>query len=1253
MSAYWPTIAGSAAVGAAFAAAFTAAVWYLPHGGVKYVVLAALAGGAVIAAAVAMRNPRWTALWTAIGLIPGWFFARALSSGLIAAEANDLGFFGVYWEAGGWNEFAVVALVAVLLLYQAFADGSLSRIGPFVDLSGPRSGGGPVQSVSGNNNTATLNVVTNAPNYDSEIDEAKSKLEAGDPAAAKLVLNRIRVRHLDELTPRQKYRVLANLGSAEHRLGNNAVAGPLLVEAAEQLPDDIEARGRSALGHLLLGDHETARPLAEEVLERRPTDEVAAHVLVHCAGEDPVRKMIDRLHEGAQTPAVLLAAGRFALSRGELDFAVESLERAGAESSDDPEEVATLATALLGTREPLFQVPHRIVEEDRRVVRRAQSLFDRLIASGGNDGRILAGCHFNRARCREFLDDLDGAAEDMGAAAVHLAEEGDDGNEYAMNAAELLWRADRRQQAVEAMFIRAERYRDPRAAAQLANLVCLELFAGRRQRVLEVVEALLRDETDPHDRAVLLYPAVRLCHCHAVPDRVENLIAAAGDLPDGVAGVVRAEHHCRLGETDEANDAVDSALPFAEELEPPIPGWLADILLRLERPREAFQVYDTFVPRDVPTTEAGRMADAGLQAGFEAEVLAFCGELRSNGVHVPVCREAEVVILAEARCYAEAADAAVTAAEESSDPAFARRMRLLRARLGVAENRADWIESTPDCLPPFSELAGDDLRCLAACYAHPAGPGRLAAVEVLYPLIRQNPNRSDLQKAFVQAMGMGQEAFGLPEPRTVAPGAAFSLRRAGDERMEPVWWSVIEEDDGVPNANQRELPADYPVATAAASKEVGDVLLLGEGGHTVEYRVAEIVSKFVHLFRVICDQWELRFPGEFFVRKFDLIPPGGSEPDVATMLRVMEQGQRRTQSIMRVYDKGPMPLAMLAEILGRPPYEVQAAVAADDDHRILCEGGEPCQRRESAEAAAAAGAVVVGPAAAHTLILLDVPERNMRFPVRLLVPEAALQDLRLTARADSRRGGQSGHAVVRGGRIVYRDYTEEELERYRCGLLEAADWLERVGEVQSGRVVLALGPARRQLAKITSHATTHAVATAREEGLPLWEDDLAVRRVAEQTEGIGTLSTFGMLTLLRRSASEAELAAEFEARLLAMGYGPTLVTDAIIAAAGRLSGWNTRAEPLKGVLRSVAFGWFSGRGVAAGTLATIKALCRAKCPLVGHRDDCARVLLQAVTDHPASEEVLERVADLPDRAFGLWTPFAHEVRAAARRRRRG
>lgn len=739
---HWKSVVGSALAAAALGGAATAANWYLPSGGLKSVVLVAFAVGAVVAVVVVMRNPRWLALRTATGLVTGWAVARAISSGFLAIWADGIGSAGFYWETGGWSDVTVVPLVGVLLLYQAVADGRLSGISSLLNISSARSGGGPAISVSGNDNIVTQNVVTNAPDFDSEIDEAKSQLKEGEPAAAKLILNRLWTRHRDQLSPRQRYRVLANLGSAEHELGDDATAGPLLVEAAAQLPNEAEAQGRGAFGHQLLGEHETAKRLAEEVLSRRPTDELAAQVLVYCAGDETVREVIDRLRNTAKTRVVLSAAGRFALSRRELEFAIECLEQIGAESSDEPEEVAALATALLGTREPLFQRPHRVCDEDRRVVHRARKMFDRLITSGRGDARAASGYRFNRARCREFLDDLEGAASDMNAASVHLASvDSEEGGQYAINAAELLWRAGRREQAVEAMATRAELHRDPLAAAQFANLVCSEGFAARRGQALNLASELLTDASDLHERSTLLYASVGLCHCQNVPDRVEDLIAAAGELPAGVVDIVRAEHHHRLGDAAAANVAINAAMPSAGELKESAPVWLADILCRLGRWEEAFRVYDEVVPRHASTTEAGRMAEAGLQAGLEAEVLAFCEELRANHILIPVCREVEVIILAEARCYTDAANVAEVAARESTDESFARRMRLLRARLGVAEDRAEWIELSSDRLPSFSELAGDDLRHLAVCYAHPAGPGRLAAVEDLYPLVRKNPSR--------------------------------------------------------------------------------------------------------------------------------------------------------------------------------------------------------------------------------------------------------------------------------------------------------------------------------------------------------------------------------------------------------------------------------------------------------------------------------------------------------------------------------
>ncbi len=83
-------------------------------------------------------------------------------------------------------------------------------------------------------------------------------------------LNVIRVRKWDVLTPRQRFRVLANIGGAYFEAGDPLQAGQYFIDAAVHQPDAADAVAKLAVGYELIGDRDKARSIATTNSERFP-----------------------------------------------------------------------------------------------------------------------------------------------------------------------------------------------------------------------------------------------------------------------------------------------------------------------------------------------------------------------------------------------------------------------------------------------------------------------------------------------------------------------------------------------------------------------------------------------------------------------------------------------------------------------------------------------------------------------------------------------------------------------------------------------------------------------------------------------------------------------------------------------------------------------------------------------------------------------------------------------------------------------
>ena len=871
----------------------------------------------------------------------------------------------------------------------------------------------------------------------------------------------------------------------------------------------------------------------------------------------------------------------------------------------------------------------------------------------GPDAPDPRGLHFNRARAFELLGDLDRAADEMQEATRELGS-GPDDADYVVNVAELLWRVGRRPRAMEVLGSFLDRRPVARVAAHYAHLAGADGVEPHRERAVRLAEDLLSGgaPSDDETTGFLLHSGVNLCRRIDDRERGERLITHVPDLPPYMLETVRGVHQHRWNDPA-AGDTAERARTALDTVNDPsdlMVRNLAELLFRLGRDPEAFELFERVVPRNQATPDAAPMVQSGLNADYGPRVLKFCRDLRAAGVCDRACREAEVQLLIQLGCLEKAAGLAGETAAETVEKDLGKRMRFLRSVCGVLGERPEWVESDPQRLPAFDAVRGRDVKVLAEIYCSDGGPGAAAALDKLYPLARAVPADRHARRAFAGLFVPRDRIPTLTAPGAVAPGTAVGLSEpnASPEHAKSVlWWAVAAPDDPPATEELNEVAPDHPTAERLLGKRVGDVVLLEEQGRTVARRVCEVVTKYMYLCRHICGTWETLFPDESFIRVVSMKDPRGKY-DFDPMIRRMEEGRRGEAALLDIYESGPVPLAMLAERLGMNGFDVHRLLAAERDRHINCADGTVEQRTAALAALDRADGVVIGPVAAGTVLLHRLHERITRWPIQITVAAATVRQFRAAVHEDMRGAGRGWQAYVVDGRVVMREWSEQELRAYRTSLETFCDWLETECEVEDGEASLDLAERHRWL-EFTDDATTHSVGLARRSGIPLWNDDLAVRVLASQWEQVKTACTFEFFReLVARQAIDEVTSRTMEAELIGHGYRYALVTEHVVGAAGTNTHWDSREFPLRGVLAAIGGAAFNTYGVWLGAVRALHAIAAA--PLVDRRERCVAAVTEAVAGHADGRTVLRLLAQPGADLFGVQVLFADAVRTAAARR---
>ena len=106
-----------------------------------------------------------------------------------------------------------------------------------------------------------------------EIDEARDHINNHEYQLAKLLLQRVRSRHVSQLTERHRFRLLTNLAVVAMGEDDWKRAADSFIEARTYQPDDETAQVNEALALQILGEREKAFTVSDRLREKFPTSE--------------------------------------------------------------------------------------------------------------------------------------------------------------------------------------------------------------------------------------------------------------------------------------------------------------------------------------------------------------------------------------------------------------------------------------------------------------------------------------------------------------------------------------------------------------------------------------------------------------------------------------------------------------------------------------------------------------------------------------------------------------------------------------------------------------------------------------------------------------------------------------------------------------------------------------------------------------------------------------------------------------------
>lgn len=1003
--------------------------------------------------------------------------------------------------------------------------------------------------------------------YHADIDEAKAAIESRNPHLAKLLLNKLRTRHWDELTPRLRFRVISNLGAAFLLENDNEQAAKHYLEAKTYQPHDERARTNEILAHFLLGNLETAFQLASRARNDFPYSPQVAALWISSAPRDVALTNLESETETTlrSDAEVAVATAVRALAEGNLVHAEEVLRQIRTGSTEWSSIPALLGRIILGDElKNRAGRPRRSTTERLARLTEAARLITRAIESTKKEGReeLVPQLLLDRASILQLCGDEQNSAADV-ESAYRLAPL--DPQVVTMMGAlsrsrgHLDWAIELLNRAVQAKPHPETRYHLASALNGRNKPGDLREAANQLCHILREPQQLPKE---------LRQPVVSMAVSCLIGD---SRVAEAEDLLNSLGpsyisnlsiNTFQAQIALKQGQNDLANTRADAGLaavtPDASDAETDL---LARLLIDLGRHKEAMPLLERVTRPDGIVTDPRLLLATASRLQRHDVILRTCDSFRKAGKYNRDLLNFEVHVLEQYDT-----EAAIATLQKHLDTAPGDKLaRLQLSLIAFKTGRKDLVSEHPDQMPDINVVTPEIGFAVVQVLKLSGNPD--AALGYAYELLRRHFKQPSAHRAYQFVLAPLGPVPVIPALDVAGPGAAVSFVEEGQTVPRTV---VIEEtpESGPPFAQQLD-PSDL-LARAVRGKRVGETFVLHKGVvSTRRARITAVINKYVYRYQDSLSEWQIRFPEDATIESIQTVKEPGGEPDLSELLASIDRRQEAVRSLEEIYRTKPTTIHMIASMLGNNAFEGINNIARRDGLSVACCVGTADENKRALDSISTCSEIVLDLTAIGTLSLIGHEGLLKTLGIPIIVSQSTFAELTEMVNKQELETSPGGLFTKIGEKYALLERTRQDYEQQLAKLKSLASLIKSCAEILPcmGQLV-SLPPDRRDLLyKALGQHGAESILLATMPGRVLWTDDYALSTLATLEHGAHRIWT--QVLLEQRAASGTIPIATYidaSAKLMGFDYFFTKPSEAVLIRAAQLAEWQPDSWPLKRAL---------------------------------------------------------------------------------------
>lgn len=986
---------------------------------------------------------------------------------------------------------------------------------------------------------------------DKKIDQVFELVSSGYSSLAIERYEAIRADRTGEMSDRIQYRLDANIGNALYAQANYSEASKFYLKATEQYQESRDSKAIRILGHLLGGEFDIARHKAWELCEAEPEftrawslwinsqrngqspQSVLAVVPEAIRGDAEVAYAIAGLFERAEQWSEQVEYARLAV-RASPSWAVAHIKLGSAILQEQRLQVSFSAEDIVRAKNPAA------LEEAEQELTRG---IDGLPGPGNASHRATA--LYNRSSVRRLLGNSQGALDDLHAAFSLDATEPVIVMAYALEA-EGARECQRAIEALEAIDA------DDQDADQLAFVLAIVLrqrgHSGDLDRAHETVQDMASrlDRLQPpklkSDVFRLLVQMRKQQGWHVVP--IDYIQPPLRDVFTPLeAAALSAMAHLEVGEVQAAKEHVLEYVTLRDTTST----WFFDrevaiVAEKCELFASAVGLWQHVVGPSGVGVDSQRLAFCAYRAEHWKTALEVCRRAKAAGRSARMHVEVEVAVLCALRersAAFEVIDAWLAAHTDD------RQMRLRRAVMAIQDHRPHEVMYQPEELPSVEDVAsGWEGRMLVDVLRR--GPRPEAAAVAAYALYRRMPDDHEANAALLSCLfDVSASPLQFATPSAVGPSVAVSVRRMGEQPR----WFYIEKNS--PNTDKREYAPQHAFVQAMRGLVAGDKFEYN--GH--QYEVLGLQNLIVQRGQEVAEEYEERFPGGPVLRRIlmpNIADEGVSlEEKLGEMYQLLQSQDKKRRYLEGMYKGDRLLVSTLARGYGRSTYEIVRYLTSDEALGVRVDDGNDKVWDEARDRAKTTSAVVLDETAIAGICVLGMASTMSSTDITYFVPQTILDNMRQLSIQVVNTREADGQIGIYNGQFFAREHSIDEIAIEVQRIESLIQFVEGVCETVGAEALLEIDDDIVQgLRSFIDESTLHAVAIASQRQIPLWTDDLGLRRLlARDMPSVRCIWTQALVEGLReKQVVGEEEAVRVQAGLIRHQYSFTRLSASSMAA---------------------------------------------------------------------------------------------------------